>query len=73
MKQIIESALEGNLQLERETLSDGSRAYNIIIGTCKIACEGFGHASDIFWGIIKLANPSNMTSTVGEGKGAIKS
>lgn len=54
MKQIIASEFGGNIQLEEETLSDGSRVYNVIIGKYRVACEGLESASDLFKSIILL-------------------
>ena len=57
MKNTIESALDANLRLEEETLSDGSKVYNVIIGRDTaapyvIACEDYQEALKRFTGIM---------------------
>jgi hypothetical protein len=48
MKKSIERALNGNLQIVRETLSDGFHVYNVMIGTYDAACGGLDDAVQLF-------------------------
>ena len=54
MKHIMESALDGNLKLEKETLSDGSHVYNVFIGDYEIACISREVAIDLFTDMTRL-------------------
>jgi hypothetical protein len=54
MKQTMESALDGNLKLEKETLSDGSHVYNVLIGSYEIGCINRAVAIALFSSIVRL-------------------
>ena len=54
MKEIIE--VSKNLSLERETLSDGSKVFNVLIKPATIECESEKDAFGIFTALAKIIN-----------------
>jgi roadblock/LC7 domain-containing protein len=48
MKKIIDSALDGNLKVQEETLSDGSRGYSVFVGKYEIPAEDYAWAGGAF-------------------------
>lgn len=70
MKNTLESALDANLRLEEETLSDGSKVFNVIIGrdtaaAYEIPCNDYQEALERFTGIMRAAGRAHQTTLRG--------
>lgn len=52
MKKVIDTAFDRNLQLIEETLTDGSKVYNVIIGYYELPCRTLRIANELFDNIL---------------------